>query len=188
MTHALLTAAPWLGLTLALFVAQYLLRRFAPNFWEWCANIPFGDPVDRTAAVTYARRAWQALPSVVGGAVLVALFTHANVHLAAWGALAGLGAPLLHHLAKWLPWLPYMGATNTGKLDVSALIVLLLCGCAPAHTAAEEADEDKCIARVAAAAQVEIAKRCDTAHFAECPEHDAIMQQWEAEARRCQRP
>lgn len=139
----------WAALPLVLWFAQYLLRKLAPSFWEWCANLgPFGA-VDLSPALTLARKVWQALPSVVGGAVIMALMSGGDVRAAALGALKGALAPLLHELLKAAP-IPYQGATNTAKIPISALLVLVglftACGgshpppCVPATTGAIVAD------------------------------------------------
>ncbi len=61
-------------------------------------------------------------------------------------------------------------------------------GCTPAHTAADERDENVCFAKAQLAHQARIAEQCEKPPFAECPAHDALMAQLEQEARKCQRP
>ncbi len=164
----------WGALPVLLWFVQYLVRRYLPNLWERFANLgPFGS-VDAGPVLMLARKAWQALPSAVAGAVVLAAMTGGDVHAAALGAIKGALAPLLHEVLKWSP-LPYQGATLTGKLPVSALLVFLLAGCAPARSlpppcpAIEQLKLDAKIAQVKAG--------CDDDPMGECP---ALVAEYEA--------
>jgi hypothetical protein len=99
-------SVPWLVLIAAAFVGTYLLRKFAPTLWVTIAA--WGPPDSTLAHVT------QALPGTVASAVVAALGTGLNPWAAALGAACGLIAPLVHHLAKFLKFIPYRGAL--GKL------------------------------------------------------------------------
>lgn len=68
---------------------------------------------------------------------------------------------------------------------VAFILMVFALGCS-APAAKSAADRQACYARENAATQLEIARRCNTETFAECPEHDAIMADWERRARACQ--
>lgn len=68
-------------------------------------------------------------------------------------------------------------------MKVLTFALLLLAGCPTRARSA--ADQDECLAKADAAMQLEVAKRCETEVFADCPEHDAIVSTWEIEARKC---
>lgn len=103
---------------LAVFSLMYWVRRRFPKIWERCADLaPFlrGD-VDPVLAAL--RKAWQAVPSAVAGAVMTALLSGGNLRAAELGAVLGLLAPVLHELAKWCPWLSYRGEVGLLPTDV----------------------------------------------------------------------
>lgn len=99
-------AAPAILLVGAIWLVNYLVRRFVPNLWERIANIPFPNGAHRPA-VELARKAWQALPSVATGALLAAIST-GDATNAVVGAILGLIAPVWHEALKALP-VPYRG-------------------------------------------------------------------------------
>src|SRR6185436_12671661 len=101
------TAYPWLPpilLVLGLCASQALVRKYRPAAWRAVFGWMSPDWPD------LARRAIQSVPSAVGGAVITAACTGGDMKLAAAGALVGVFAPPLHHLLKWLPFVPYDGA------------------------------------------------------------------------------
>ena len=67
---------------------------------------------------------------------------------------------------------------------LALVIASLALRCTPARSAAD-VDVERCLAAADAWAELQIAQRCDTETFAVCPEHDAIMTEWERRARRC---
>lgn len=92
-----------------LWSGQWLVRKFAPGFWESIANIlPLGRGM--SALDTGMRKAWQAIPSLVGGALVMGMAT-GSVMEAVVGALIGALAPVTHETLKALP-VPYRGATK----------------------------------------------------------------------------
>jgi hypothetical protein len=102
-------AAPWVTITLSLFVVQWLVRRYLPSLWAVC----FGWlPADFDKRVT---RAIKALPSVAIGAALPALASGGDVRAAVLGALFGALAPVTHHTLKALPRVPYRGALGAAR-------------------------------------------------------------------------
>lgn len=95
-------AAPWVILTFGIWFGAWLTRRYLPKVWDYMANL---GPENETAA-----HVWQALPSLLAGALFEASTT--GDYATAWrGALVGAGAPLWHHLMKKSP-IPYTGALN----------------------------------------------------------------------------
>lgn len=85
----------------ALWVTQWAVRRWAPQLWERTANWPFrAGLLDFDVAM---RKVWQALPSVLGGAVLMWLASGGSLMELAAGAAFGALAPAWHELLKWLP-------------------------------------------------------------------------------------
>jgi len=139
----------WALLALAVFVICYLLRRFAPSVWERLVAI-YPVSVDTSGAVVALRKVQQSWPSALLGAVLPVLMTGGDTKLALKGALVGLLAPVIHELAKALPFLPYRGETRAkpkdddktppaggkavGLMGCFAVLAALLCAsCSPAQ-------------------------------------------------------
>lgn len=106
----------WALLALAVFAICYLLRRFAPSVWERAVAI-YPLSVDTSGAVVALRKVQQTWPSALIGAVLPVLLTGGDTKLALKGALVGLFAPVIHELAKALPFLPYRGETKVKPKD-----------------------------------------------------------------------
>lgn len=100
---------PYLLVTACAFALVYAWRRYHPKSWLWVESwLPFAERLDAVEAL--AHHIALSLPSVVIGAALAALATGGAVLPAVLGAVAGAGAPLLHHLRKALPFDPYRGA------------------------------------------------------------------------------
>lgn len=100
---------PYLLVTACAFALIYTWRRAHPRSWLWVeSRLPFAAELD--AAEELAHNIALSLPSVVIGAALAALATGCGVLPAVLGAVAGAGAPLLHHIRKALPFDPYRGA------------------------------------------------------------------------------
>lgn len=133
-------ALPWALLTLAIFGAVYLTRKFLPSFWVW-----FDAVTDDLGPQVF-----QGLPSVLVGA-LMSVFLSGGDYGAAWkGALAGALAPVLHVVMKKLP-IPYQGAVKTIATKAGiALLALFVAGCSPSQlqTAIKVADDVEQIAKV----------------------------------------
>ncbi len=106
----LLLALPWIGLTLAIWLAQYLVRRYLPRAWEVPANVPFGS-ANLAGPLKLLRKVWQGLPSVLAGALAGAYLSGTSSENAWKGALAGALAPVWHELLKALPG-PYDGGST----------------------------------------------------------------------------
>lgn len=88
------------------------VRKWLPGVWETIADRPFGPKPEPTTL----RKIWQAIPSMVVGAVLSAFTAGVPVSAAlgialADGVMSLIGAPLIHHLGKWLP-IPYEGGSR----------------------------------------------------------------------------
>jgi hypothetical protein len=96
-----------LTIAFALWGAQWAVRRWLPSVWEFAANLPWIDKLSLGEQLTRfdlaMRKAWQAVPSAVLGAVLMALATRGDLVDAGIGAAFGLLAPALHELLKALP-------------------------------------------------------------------------------------
>lgn len=104
--------APWLALLEAIFLPQYLVRKYRPKWWEWAAT--FGWRVaPETTFVAMALKVWQGLPSVLAGALFTAYMSGGDPRAAFYGALVGAAAPLRHELLKRLPnsVVPYVGGS-----------------------------------------------------------------------------
>lgn len=97
--------APWVVLGGAIWLGQYLVRKYRPAWWERFALV--GPENENLSKV------WQALPSLVIGTAWTALSSGWDVKLMVFGALAGALAPLWHHILKATPnWLvPYRGGS-----------------------------------------------------------------------------
>jgi len=150
-------AAPWVLLTVAIWLSQYLVRRYLPRAWEWIGTFG-GRASGDTALGMLALRLWQGLPSVLAGALIGAYAEGGSYRGAFFGALAGAAAPVKHHLLKWAPFLSYVGGTFPAassapvkpepKPPVLPLLSLLLAavvasplmllpGCTPAQSASD---------------------------------------------------
>jgi hypothetical protein len=100
---------PYLLVTACVFALVYAWRKLHPRSWLWLkSRLPYATEFD--AAEALAHNIALSLPSVVIGAALAALATGGGVLPAVLGAVAGAGAPLLHHIRKALPFDPYRGA------------------------------------------------------------------------------
>lgn len=97
--------APWVVLGAAIWLGQYLIRKYRPTWWERFALV--GPETENLSKL------WQALPSLVLGTAWAAWSSGWDVKLAVFGALAGALAPLWHHILKATPnWLvPYRGGS-----------------------------------------------------------------------------
>lgn len=102
---------PWVFLTAAIWITQYLLRRFYPKLWVLAFSWVPGDFPDM------AQRVLQGLPSTLIGAAIPALASGGDTSEAVKGALFGALAPLWHHMLKALPG-PYDGALTPAKVPV----------------------------------------------------------------------
>jgi hypothetical protein len=113
-------ALPWSLLTLLIFVAVYLSRKFAPKLWVWF------DSVTPDGAISHVI---QGLPSVGLGAILSVLLTGGDFAASWKGAVWGALAPTIHLILKALPG-PYQGAVTAivKKVGLIALLFLLV-GC-----------------------------------------------------------
>ncbi len=100
--------APWALLTFAIWLGAWATRRYLPSVWSIPAQLgPKGETLSNL---------WQALPSLLAGALMEATTTgdYAN----AWrGALFGALAPVWHHLLKKAPvsYLGALGSTDEAK-------------------------------------------------------------------------
>ncbi len=134
---------PAAALVLVLWASQAAVRRYLPGAWAYMAKLgPKGQE---------ARRLWQALPSLAGGALLGALTSGLDPWESVTAAVVGAATPLFHHLLKASP-LPYQGELgepkktdskkgppSTGGAMVGLIIpaFILLGACTPAHWAAQ---------------------------------------------------
>lgn len=96
-------ALPWLCLTAATFAGAWAIRRWLPALW----GVLFAwVPVD---ASERAQHAMQAFGVAAPGAVLAAMASGLDPVQALLGLLAGLMAPVVHHVLRASP-VPYQGA------------------------------------------------------------------------------
>jgi hypothetical protein len=109
-------------LVAAIWLANYLVRRFIPHVWETIANLPFPNGAHKPV-LELARKVWQALPSIATGALLTSLTGNGGITEAVFGAVLGALAPVWHELLKALPVVPYRGgkppATDPWKVDAN---------------------------------------------------------------------
>jgi hypothetical protein len=99
---------PWVFLATAIWLVQYLLRRFSPKVWVVAFSwMPTDLPV-------LAQRVLQGLPSALIGAAIPALASGGDATEAVKGALFGALAPLWHHMLKAMPG-PYSGGLAPAK-------------------------------------------------------------------------
>lgn len=115
---------PWALLTVVIWVAVLLTRKYLPLGWNVVAFLWLRDRL--IAAYpdlkTWLPQAWhvvQGLPSILVGALYGAYLTGQNPRDQWLGVLFGAGAPLLHHLLKIL-----------GRPPALTLLALCLLGCA----------------------------------------------------------
>jgi hypothetical protein len=103
---ALPTGVIPLIVTVGLWATQYGVRRKYPKLWKMC----FSWVPEDTGPM--ARKVLQGLPSAVLGAAGMALYSGMDVRQAAWGAVYGACAPLLHHTLAAAPdrMISYHGA------------------------------------------------------------------------------
>lgn len=105
-------AAPWLLLTLGIFLAVYSVRRFAPALWVRFDRVTL--PGNRVLS-----NVLQSLAVTCLGALASVFLSGGNYQDAWLGALAGAGAPILHWLAKLGPG-PYTGAASAITAEQTA--------------------------------------------------------------------
>lgn len=106
--------ARWSALVSAIFLIVYLVRKFAPKVWlAFEVHSPFvvADPAPVLAVL---HKVFQAIPSVIMGAVIPALLSGGDWKAAGIGALVGMIPPVQHELAKWSP-IPYRGELGKSK-------------------------------------------------------------------------
>ncbi len=118
--EAINPAAPWLALTLASWLTCLALRKWAPTYRT--AFLAWGPPNGAIEKIVGS------LPIVAASAVVATIGTGGDPWGAALGAVAGLGAPLLHHIAKWLKFIPYrgsLGKETTGPESRRAIVKAL---------------------------------------------------------------
>ncbi len=99
--------APWVVSIAIVFGVQWAIRKWMPSAWQVVADL---GPAGKKAS-----KAWQALPSVMLGAIVVSLGTGADLKLTVIGALTALAAPLGHELLRWgtskMPGPTYVGGS-----------------------------------------------------------------------------
>lgn len=126
---ALDPAAPAAALVLTVFLAIYLLRRFAPGAWLWLeSKIPFADALDYRPVATIVWKFVQALPGALLGAAVASLSSGASLRNALFGVLAGFAASLVHEVMA-----AYKGqvgrSTPLSKRTLPSLAGLMLALC-----------------------------------------------------------
>lgn len=102
--------APWVALTLGIWIVQWACRRWAPGLWQAC----FRWVPEDTGKM--ARAVMMGLPSVVVGAALPAMAAGVDWKAAAVGAAMGALAPVWHHVLRAAPG-PYQGALKLPATD-----------------------------------------------------------------------
>jgi hypothetical protein len=107
MPEFIMLAWAWLGplqyltVTIALLLSIDLWKKFHPRSWNWVMlRTPFALELNK--AQELAHNLLVALPQVLGSALVAALATGGDPKAAAFAAIAGAGAPLSHHVRKWL--------------------------------------------------------------------------------------
>ena len=95
--------APLIALLVAIWIPQWAVRRWFPGAWELLADLPFIKLNKLGPWLKHARKAWQAMPSAVAGAAMLAMTSGGDMVAAGWGAALGLGVPVWHELLKKLP-------------------------------------------------------------------------------------
>lgn len=147
--------APWALLTVGIWLAVYIVRRFWP--WAWESMAAWGPDKHRASQV------FQALPAVLVGVIWTTYATGGNLAEAWKGAVAGAVAPLVHHFLKWVPG-AYVGgswpaATKSKRKRpppakppgppafVCLLLTLTFCGCGAAYQPACTPEDEAAIDR-----------------------------------------
>lgn len=97
---------PWLVLTIATFLAAYLIRRNAPSVW---LRFFWWVPASTDAR---ARDAIQAFTVAAPATAISALASGGDVTNALLGLAAGLTAPVVHLVLRAMP-VPYQGALGS---------------------------------------------------------------------------
>lgn len=110
-------SAPWVILTLAIFLGVYATRKWIPALWTWFDSITPDGALGK---------AIQSLPMIAAGAIFTAFSVHGNYAILWWGAVAGAAAPALHQILKVLPFIPYQGAVAKSAPPVITTIALLM--------------------------------------------------------------
>jgi len=107
MPESLQHAWAWLGpvqyltVTIALLLSIDLWKRFHPKSWNWLMlRTPYALELNK--AQELAHNLLVALPQVLGSALVAALVTGGDPKSSAFAAIAGAGAPLTHHIKKWV--------------------------------------------------------------------------------------
>lgn len=172
-------------LTVAIWLTVYAVRRWLPRVWlrlELC--IPTGTK-------TPVANLLLALPSVAFGAALAAsLSGEVSPGVAFCGAIAGTMAPVLHHLLKAIPWVPYGGPVRDALWrrvqerirKMGGMILMAVVGCMPNRPP----ERDACYARAAAKAAESYADECaDFDSTRDCPEADKIEAKHQADQEAC---
>jgi hypothetical protein len=98
------TIDPLTLIPFAVLAIVYLVRRNFHDQWERYADLVllvFGDDAELDRLFLLARKAWQALPSAVIGAILAAVFAHADIGTAIAGAGVSVAAPVFYEIQKW---------------------------------------------------------------------------------------
>lgn len=106
-------AVVWGVFTFLVWWGQALIRRYVPALWRWPGLLPVRDSLleaipdeleKRLAPVVkVAWTAWQALPSLLAGAMFEAYLNGGDIGAAWKGAAITALAPVIHHLRKALP-------------------------------------------------------------------------------------
>jgi hypothetical protein len=96
---------------LLVFGLVYVGRQCFPKTWESIANFAYWFPVDSLVVLDALRKAWQAAPAMILGAVLGAVGSGGDVAAALYTSLLGLLAVPVHEIRKAWKWDPYKGAT-----------------------------------------------------------------------------
>lgn len=111
-------AAPWALLTATVFLVIYVSRKIFPRAWIWF------DEVTPDGALGHAI---MGLPSVLLAALLTPL--PGGDYRRMWlAALMGAGAPILHLLLKWAPFVPYAGAVREIASKAGIVVVVMMLG------------------------------------------------------------
>jgi hypothetical protein len=107
MPESLMLAWAWLGplqyltVTLALLLSIDLWKKLHRKSWDWLMlRTPYALELNK--AQELAHNLLIALPQVLGSALVAALVTGGDLKAATFAAIAGAGAPLTHHVKKWV--------------------------------------------------------------------------------------
>lgn len=112
-------AAVWGTFTVLVWLGQYLVRRYAPTVWRAGALLALRDQLvlalppellpKLLPVIQLAWTTWQALPSLLAGALFSAWQSGGSFEEAWKGAAITALAPVLHHFRRALPFDPYQG-------------------------------------------------------------------------------